>query len=79
MENFKINPKNVGFIEICKAAELFGFKYRGGRGSHIVYVREEIEEILVFQNVKGKVKPYQGMCLLNIETILSYFICSVEN
>ena len=32
----KENPKNVRFTDLCKAAELFGFKYRGGKGSHVV-------------------------------------------
>ncbi len=58
-ERLKKNLKNVRFTELCKAAELFGFKFRGGRGSHVVYVREGVKEILVFQNVKGKAKPYQ--------------------
>ena len=60
------NPKNVRFIDLCKAAELFGFRYRGGKGSHVVYVREGIKEILVFQNVKGKAKPYQVKQFLKI-------------
>ena len=65
-ERLKRNPKNVRFTELCKAAELFGFKFRGGRGSHVVYVREGVREILVFQNVKGKVKPYQVKQFLKI-------------
>jgi hypothetical protein len=28
------NPKNVRFNELCKAAELFEFTYKGGKGSH---------------------------------------------
>lgn len=60
------NPKNVRFTDLCKAAEIFGFKYRGGKGSHVVYVREGVKEILVFQNVKGKAKPYQVKQFLKI-------------
>jgi len=65
-EKLKSNPKNVRFTDLCKAAELFGFKYRGGKGSHVVYVREGVEEILVFQNVKGKAKPYHVKQFLKI-------------
>ena len=65
-EKLKNNPKNVRFEELCKAAELFGFKYRGGKGSHVVYVREGVREILNFQNVKGKAKPYQVKQLLKV-------------
>lgn len=55
----KENPKNVKFEELCKIAELFGFKFRGGKGSHRIFVRKGIKEMLNFQNVKGKAKPYQ--------------------
>ena len=65
-EKLKNNPKNVRFTELCKAAELFGFKYRGGKGSHVVYVREGVRWPLVFQNVKGKAKPYQVKQFLKI-------------
>ncbi len=65
-EKLKENPKNVRFTELCKAAEVFGFKYRGGKGSHVVYVKDGIKEILVFQNVKGKAKPYQVKQFLKI-------------
>ncbi len=65
-EKLKSNPKNVRFEELCKAAELFGFRFRGGKGSHRVYVREGIKEILNFQNVKGKAKPYQVRQLLKV-------------
>ncbi|VUT26531.1 MAG: hypothetical protein MASP_01558 [Candidatus Methanolliviera sp. GoM_asphalt] len=55
----KENPKNVRFEELCTAAELFGFKFRGGKGSHRIFVKEGVREMLNFQNVKGKVKSYQ--------------------
>ena len=50
-ERLKRNLKNVRFADLCKAAEAFGFKYREGKGSHVVYVHEGIKEILNFQNV----------------------------
>lgn len=65
-EELKKNPKNVRFTDLCKAAELFGFKYKGGKGSHVVYAHGDIKEILNFQNVKGKAKPYQVKQLLKI-------------
>jgi len=58
-KELKENPKNVRFEELCRAAELFGFKFRGGKGSHRIFVREGIREMLNLQNVKGKAKPYQ--------------------
>lgn len=40
------NPKNVRFNELCKAAEIFGFKYKGGKGSHRIFVKEGILRLL---------------------------------
>ncbi len=65
-EKLKNNPKNVRFEELCKAAEIFDFKFRGGKGDHRVYVREGVKEILNFQNVKGEAKPYQVRQLLKV-------------
>lgn len=58
-EDLKKNPKNVRFEKLCKIVEAFGFKFRGGKGSHRIYVQEGIGEMLNFQNVGGKAKPYQ--------------------
>lgn len=58
-EELKRNPKNVRFERLCKIVEAFGFRFRGGKGSHRIYVREGIREMLNFQNVGGKAKPYQ--------------------
>lgn len=58
-EELKRNSRNVRFERLCKIADAFGFKFRGGKGSHRIYVREGIMEILNFQNVGGKAKPYQ--------------------
>lgn len=58
-QKLKGNPADVRFEEICKAAKLFGFRFRGGKGSHRIYVRAGVREMLNFQEVKGKAKPYQ--------------------
>jgi len=34
-------------------------RFRGGKGSHRIFVKEGIREMLNFQEVKGKAKPYQ--------------------
>ncbi len=48
-EELKKNPKNVRFERLCKIAEVFGFRFRGGKGSHRIFVREGIREMLNFQ------------------------------
>lgn len=62
----KDKPKNVRFGDLCRVAETFGFRYRGGKGSHRVYAHEGIMEILNFQDVKGWAKPYQVRQLLKV-------------
>lgn len=58
-EELKKNPKNLRFSRICKIAEEFGFEFKGGKGSHRIYVRKGINEMLNFQKVNGKAKAYQ--------------------
>jgi len=60
------NPKNIRFKRLCKIVEAFGFRFRGGRGSHRIYVRDGVEELLNFQNICGKAKPYQVRQLIKI-------------
>ena len=55
----KNNQKNVLFNNMCNIAEAFGFRFRGGKGSYRIYVKEGVVELLNFQNVNGKAKPYQ--------------------
>jgi predicted RNA binding protein YcfA (HicA-like mRNA interferase family) len=57
--NLKQSPNNIRFAEIYGITKIFGFKFKGGKGSHRIFVKEGIIEIINFQNVKGKVKPYQ--------------------
>lgn len=58
LEELKENPRKVRFARLCKIAEDFGFQTRKGAGSHRVYFREEIQEILNFQNERGWAKAY---------------------
>jgi predicted RNA binding protein YcfA (HicA-like mRNA interferase family) len=62
----KKNTKNIRFSRLCNIAEEFGFKFRGGRGSHRIYVKKGIKEILNFQNFHGKAKPYQVRQLIKV-------------
>lgn len=57
---------NVGFSDICKLAEAFGFRLDRISGSHHIFVHEGIPELINLQNVKGKAKPYQIQQLLEL-------------
>ena len=65
-QKIKISSANVRFDEICKIAEMYGFMFKGGKGSHRTYARSGIIEMLNFQNVRGMAKPYQVKQLVKI-------------
>ena len=65
-ESAKNNPVDVRFGDLCKLIEAFGFRYRGGKGSHQVYVKEGVLEILNVQSVRGRANPYQVRQFLKV-------------
>jgi len=38
----------------------------GGRGSHCVYIKEDTQDILNFQNREGYIYPYQAYQLIKM-------------
>jgi len=66
LEKARSNPGGVRFREICLLADQMGFTRRGGKGSHVVYVKDGVEEILTFQDRMGMAKPYQVKQLLAV-------------
>lgn len=57
-DSLAIRRKNLRFRELLGAAEAFGFSPKGRTGSHVKY-GAGIIELLDFQEVRGKAKPYQ--------------------
>jgi len=58
-------PHNLRFEDLCRLAEACGFEWVHGTGSHRVYARDGVVEILNFQPRKdGKAKAYQVRQLL---------------
>jgi predicted RNA binding protein YcfA (HicA-like mRNA interferase family) len=76
LENYMIKRKllkkllsgsrNIRFSEAASVAEAFGFKLDRINGSHHIYVRSDVPELVNLQEVKGKAKPYQIRQLLKI-------------
>jgi predicted RNA binding protein YcfA (HicA-like mRNA interferase family) len=63
----KNNPGGLRFEEACKLAEYFGFVQTGGKGSHRVYARVDVLEIVNLQSKKdGKAKRYQVEQILEL-------------
>jgi len=49
---------NISFKDLCSLLESLGFSRRI-RGSHFIFVREGVEELINLQEEKSKAKPYQ--------------------
>ncbi len=76
IDRIKNNPKGVRFGDLCKLALIYGFEEKGGKGSHRVFTKKGITEIINLQNVGGEAKPYQVRQLLMI--IERYSLKEVE-
>jgi predicted RNA binding protein YcfA (HicA-like mRNA interferase family) len=65
-----LSDQNISFKDLCGLLDHLGFKNRI-KGSHYIYYREDIEEIINLQPKKdSKAKPYQVKQVRNI--ILMY-------
>lgn len=53
------NPKDIGFDDMVKIVESFGFELGRISGSHHIFSHPELSEIINLQNVGGKAKSYQ--------------------
>ncbi|MCS5491784.1 type II toxin-antitoxin system HicA family toxin [Algoriphagus limi] len=52
------SDSNITFRELRKLILIFGFSERI-KGSHHIFSKEDVEEILNLQEKNGKAKPYQ--------------------
>jgi predicted RNA binding protein YcfA (HicA-like mRNA interferase family) len=50
---------NFAFNDLCYVLEHAGFQSRSGKGSHRIYHKEAVVEIVNIQPRNGKAKPYQ--------------------
>lgn len=51
--------QNVKFAEACDLVEAFGFRRARTRGSHHIFTRAGVPELINLQDVRGEAKPYQ--------------------
>ena len=51
--------KNIRFADMVKLVRDFGFQLSRTEGSHHIFFRPDIPELVNLQNVKGQAKPYQ--------------------
>jgi len=62
----RANPTGVRFEDACRAAELLGFRHKGGKGSHRAFARPGEPELLNFQDRGGCIPPYQARQLVRM-------------
>jgi predicted RNA binding protein YcfA (HicA-like mRNA interferase family) len=53
------SSKNIRYGDFVRLIEAFGFKRIRGEGSHNIYERKDVPEMVNIQNDNGKAKPYQ--------------------
>jgi predicted RNA binding protein YcfA (HicA-like mRNA interferase family) len=53
------SDRNFAFDDLCYILERAGFVSRSGKGSHRIYYKEGVVEIINVQPRNGKAKPYQ--------------------
>jgi predicted RNA binding protein YcfA (HicA-like mRNA interferase family) len=51
--------KNIRFSDMVNLVQGFGFTLSRTDGSHHIFIRPDIPELVNLQNVKGQAKPYQ--------------------
>jgi predicted RNA binding protein YcfA (HicA-like mRNA interferase family) len=60
------SPASLRFEEACALARAFGFHLSRVSGSHHIFAREGVRELVNLQEVSGKAKPYQVKQLLGL-------------
>ena len=68
--------KNISFNDLCQILHHFGFEERI-KGSHHIFFKEGIDEILNLQPKESKVKLYQAKQVRNV--IIKYGLWSDED
>ncbi|MDH5252261.1 MAG: type II toxin-antitoxin system HicA family toxin [Nitrospira sp.] len=58
--------KNLHFTEAVALAKAFGYRLSRTKGSHHIFAHPRLKELVNFQEVGGKAKPYQVRQLLDI-------------
>jgi len=64
-----MNDSDIAFDELCQLLYYFGFSSRV-KGSHHIFYRDDIDEIINIQPIGGKAKAYQVKHVRNI--IINY-------
>lgn len=58
--------RNIRFADMVGLVEAFGFRLSRVQGSHHIFVRDGVVELINLQEVRGEAKPYQIQQFLKI-------------
>ena len=53
------SDRNFAFEDLCYILDRAGFQVRSGKGSHRIYYKDGVAEVINIQPRNGKAKPYQ--------------------
>ena len=59
LQKILAGSKNIKFSDMVNLIKGFGFNLSRTDGSHHIFVRPGIPELINLQNLKGQAKPYQ--------------------
>ncbi len=67
---------NVDFVDLVKLVLALGFEEVGGRGSHRVFARAGVDDLVNLQAERGQAKPYQ---VRQIATVVRRYDLGLED
>jgi predicted RNA binding protein YcfA (HicA-like mRNA interferase family) len=66
LQKILAGSKNIRFSDLVNLVEGFGFTLSRTDGSHHIFTRPDIPELVNLQNVKGQAKSYQTRQFLKL-------------
>jgi predicted RNA binding protein YcfA (HicA-like mRNA interferase family) len=70
------NVRNIAFADLVALVVALGFREIGGRGSHRVFAKPDVAELVNLQAEKGQAKPYQ---VRQVATLVHQYDLELEN
>ena len=66
LERILGGTRNVRFVDLVRLVEAFGFRLSRVQGSHHIFTRAGVPELVNLQDVHGEAKPYQVRQFLSL-------------
>lgn len=67
--------RNVDFADLVSLLAALGFQEIGGRGSHRVFAKDGVSELVNLQAERGQAKPYQ---VRQVATLIGRYDLALE-